>query len=258
VRESQQVPPPPEPEPITRLEAGIWYVDLDRIADDDLDGALADLTEAKAIVFDFRGYPRRLSSRKMFGHLITEPVQSARWCIPHVLLPDRRDMTCPEVGRWHLQPMAPHLDAKLVFITDGRAISYAESCLAIIEHYRLGEIVGERTAGTNGNVNPFTVPGWMTISWTGMKVLRHDGGEHHGVGIRRRCRSRRRSPACAPAGMNCASWRSSWHAPHADSRASLAPALPARFAVRRASRCARMRKLWTGGANDGHRPFEAR
>jgi hypothetical protein len=23
----------------------------------------------------------------------------------------------------------------------------------------------------------------MTISWTGMRVLRHDGGEHHGVGI---------------------------------------------------------------------------
>ncbi len=40
------------------------------------------------------------------------------------------------------------------------------------------------TAGTNGNVNPcFSIPGSYTITWTGMKVLKHDGSQHHGVGI---------------------------------------------------------------------------
>jgi C-terminal processing protease CtpA/Prc len=52
-----------------------------------------------------------------------------------------------------------------------------------VEHYKLGEIVGEATAGTNGNINPFAVPGGYTISWTGMKVLKHDGSQHHAVGI---------------------------------------------------------------------------
>jgi C-terminal processing protease CtpA/Prc len=55
--------------------------------------------------------------------------------------------------------------------------------LGIIEFYRLAEIVGSRTAGTNGNVNPFTLPGGYRISWTGMKVLKHDGSQHHGIGI---------------------------------------------------------------------------
>jgi len=27
------------------------------------------------------------------------------------------------------------------------------------------------------------VPGGYRISWTGMKVLKHDGSRHHGVGI---------------------------------------------------------------------------
>jgi C-terminal processing protease CtpA/Prc len=68
-------------------------------------------------------------------------------------------------------------------MTDGRAISYAESCLGIVEHYKLGEIVGGATAGTNGDVNPFTLPGGYTIMWTGMKVVKHDGSRHHGVGV---------------------------------------------------------------------------
>ena len=36
----------------------------------------------------------------------------------------------------------------------------------------------------NGNVNPFTLPGGYRFSWTGMKVVKHDGSQHHLVGIR--------------------------------------------------------------------------
>jgi C-terminal processing protease CtpA/Prc len=55
--------------------------------------------------------------------------------------------------------------------------------MGIIEAYKLAEIVGEPTAGTNGNVNTFLLPGGYRVVWTGMKVLKHDGSKHHGVGI---------------------------------------------------------------------------
>src|SRR5262249_31956387 len=86
-------------------------------------------------------------------------------------------------GEWNIQPQAPLFKAKRAFITDGRAISYAESCMGIIEYYKLGEIVGGATAGTKGNINPIQLPSGHTVSWTGMKVLKHDGSPHHGVGI---------------------------------------------------------------------------
>ena len=44
-------------------------------------------------------------------------------------------------------------------------------------------IVGGPTAGTNGNVCPIALPGGYQVHWTGMRVTRHDGGDHHGVGI---------------------------------------------------------------------------
>jgi C-terminal processing protease CtpA/Prc len=55
--------------------------------------------------------------------------------------------------------------------------------MGFIEGYRLAEIVGQPTAGTNGNVNPFALPGGFRISWTGMKVVKHDGSQHHLIGI---------------------------------------------------------------------------
>ncbi|MFH0982829.1 MAG: S41 family peptidase [Planctomycetota bacterium] len=82
-----------------------------------------------------------------------------------------------------MAPETPYLQAHKAFIIDGRAISYAESCLGIIEHYKLGELVGGPTAGTNGNMNPLTLPGGYRVAWTGMKVLKQDGAQHHGVGI---------------------------------------------------------------------------
>jgi C-terminal processing protease CtpA/Prc len=55
--------------------------------------------------------------------------------------------------------------------------------MGIIENYKLAAIVGGPTAGTNGNINPFQLPGGYRLVWTGMKVLKHDGSRHHGVGI---------------------------------------------------------------------------
>ena len=52
-----------------------------------------------------------------------------------------------------------------------------------IEGYKLATIVGQPTAGTNGDVNPFRLHGGYNISWTGLKVFKHDGSQHHGIGI---------------------------------------------------------------------------
>src|SRR5439155_1461619 len=75
------------------------------------------------------------------------------------------------------------LPGSVAFLIDGRAISYAETWLGIVEHYRMGVMVGEPTAGTNGNVNTIGLPGGYFVRFTGMKVLKHGGSRHHGVGI---------------------------------------------------------------------------
>jgi C-terminal processing protease CtpA/Prc len=181
VRRAGRLVREPKPEVVQELRPGVFYVDIDRTTTEQWQKALPSLAAASAVIFDLRGYPR--ATPVFIQHIITTPVQSARWQVPVATRPDRQGVTYLESGRWNLQPLTPQIKGKLAFVTDGRAISYAESCLGIIEHYKLAEIVGGPTAGTNGNVNPFQLPGGYSVAWTGMRVLKHDGSRHHGVGI---------------------------------------------------------------------------
>jgi C-terminal processing protease CtpA/Prc len=167
---------------VAELEPGIFYLNLDQITDADFNQALPKLEQARGVIFDLRGYPRQLSAFGLFARLSDKPLTSAQWLIPEISRPDRQQVKFKK-DNWQITPMAPFLKARKVFITDGRAISYAESCLGIVEHYKLADIVGAPTAGTNGNVNPIQLPGGYAVYWTGMKVLKHDGSRHHGVGI---------------------------------------------------------------------------
>ncbi len=173
------IPSEARPDKVAEPDSGIFYVDLDRIESADFQEALPKLAKARGIVFDLRGYPRTM---EMLAHLTEEPLTCAQWLVPKVREPDRRNMTF-RFSNWPVQPKSPHFSARVAFVTDARAISFAETLLGIVEHYKLAEIVGGPTAGTNGNVNPFSLPGGYRVMWTGMKVLKHDGSRHHGVGI---------------------------------------------------------------------------
>lgn len=171
------------PDALAELWPGTWYIDLGRVSDADFQATLPQLAAAEGLVFDLRGYPNHIAPTTFFPHLIAEPVKSAQWHVPEVTRPDREALSFTRSGEWLLEPREPFFTARRAFLTGGGAISYAESCLGIVEHYHLAEIVGGATAGTNGNINPFQVPGGYGITWTGMKVLKQDGAQHHGVGI---------------------------------------------------------------------------
>lgn len=173
----------PRPSDIAELEPGIFYVNLDRVPIADFLARTDELADADGVVFDLRGYPN--GNHDALTYLTDGPLESAHWQIPQIVYPDQERLVGYDTsGRWNLPPSEPRFTGEIVFLTDGRAISYAESVMGIVEHYRLGHIVGQPTAGTNGNVNPFTLPGGYTISWTGMRVIKHDQSQHHLVGIR--------------------------------------------------------------------------
>ncbi|MBV9879718.1 MAG: hypothetical protein JO180_04440 [Gemmatirosa sp.] len=177
-------PPPAEPRPdqIAEPRPGVMYVDLGRVTDADVQAALPRLEAARAIVFDMRGYPRG-NMLRLLPMLSDSTIRSARFQAPIVTRPDHQGMEFEGEG-WVLPPLQPRLRAKVAFLTGGGAISYAESTMGVVEENHLGAIVGETTAGTNGNINQYAVPGGYVVIWTGMRVQKRDGTPHHGVGIR--------------------------------------------------------------------------
>jgi len=170
------------PANLQEIRPGVFYVDVTRLTPDKFNAALPDLAKAKGLVFEMRGYPS--GDPNWLTHLSPKKLQSPLWNVPKTHRPDRTDLEWNVTDRWALEVGQPQLTTNRVFLTDGGAISYAETVMGIVEAYKLGEIVGETTAGTNGVMNQTELSLGYTLWWTGMKVLKHDGTQHHGVGIR--------------------------------------------------------------------------
>jgi len=168
-----------------KMDNGIWYLNLDAVEMDTINKLLPQLEQSKAIICDLRGYPK--GNHGFINYLMSIDDTTQAWMqVPEIFYPDHERIIGFQNHNWidFMKAEKPYLGSKkVVFIIDGQAISYAESYMGYIEGYKLATIVGQPTAGTNGNVNPFTLPGGYKISWTGMKVVKHNGTQHHGVGI---------------------------------------------------------------------------
>jgi hypothetical protein len=177
-----QLVPDPRPNAVAETEPGIWYVDLTRVTAEQLTPTLPSLASAKGIVFDMRGYPTD-AGIFILRHLIETPERDLWMHVARITGPFGQVESWQSVG-WNLQPATPKLPERRVFLTDGRAISYAESVMGYVKDRKLATIIGGPTAGTNGNIVTFSTPGGFAITFTGMRVTGHDGrAQHHMVGI---------------------------------------------------------------------------
>ena len=172
----------PKEDSIKMLSDDVAYVNIDEASMETINRALPQLQKSRVIICDLRGYPA--GNHGFLTYLLKQKDTSTRWMqVPHTIYPDRENIASWQYHGWSLSPSKTQLNAKVIFLTDGQAISYAESYMGIVEHYNLATIIGQPTAGANGNINPFSLPGGYNISWTGMRVVKHNGSPHHTVGI---------------------------------------------------------------------------
>jgi hypothetical protein len=171
------------PSALAEVAPGIRYVDLTRATMAQITPALPELSAATGIVFDLRGYPTD-AGNGILPYLLTT-AETDRWMhVNRIVGPYGQSAGWQDMG-WNRQPASPHLGGRIVFLTDGRAISYAESVMGYVADRKLGTIVGGATAGANGNVAALIVPTGFRLTFTGMRVTRHDGTTpHHLAGIK--------------------------------------------------------------------------
>ena len=166
----------PRPEFGAVLAPGVHYIDLEDLKAEHWQAAIASLIHARAIILDMRGYPSN-EVFTMIGHFIDKEVRSPLWQTP--ILETSRYKT----SYWEINPVKPRLDAKLVVLLDGRAASAAETFLQIVHDNHLATLVGETSAGTNGNPNTVALPGDFALRFTGIRVPFADGSALQGRGI---------------------------------------------------------------------------
>ena len=175
---------PFEGEPIRHLDGGALVVDLEAAKTADIHHAFEELGEAPGVVFDLRGRGLGAGNEAILGHLIDAPVQSAEHRIQRIIEPDQKKIAGWETTvPWTLEPVKPRLRVPVVFLVDGLTHGAAERLIDIALREGLGEVVGERTAGFDGAVHRFTLPGGFEVQWTAGRVDRSDGEQFPVLGI---------------------------------------------------------------------------
>jgi C-terminal processing protease CtpA/Prc len=168
------------PEPLSELSAGVYYIDLTRVSEREFLDSIPRLSSARGIVLDLRGYPHL--PPLILQHIATGIVLSPRFAVPIVVRPDRSAMQY-ENSQWTLKPQEPHIGARVVCLIDTRAVSQSETWLSMIAQERLAVLVGEPSAGTNGDINLIRLPSSIRMLWTGLEVSNQGGSPHYGIGI---------------------------------------------------------------------------
>lgn len=168
------------PSAISKLRHDLFYVDVTRATDQEINAQSNELSNADLLIVDARG--AGFKAFDFIYHLADKPCESPWFDVPIVSRPDRDQLTF-KTSKWTLQPKAPKFGNKLAVLINNSMASSAETFAAFVEHCKWGPLIGETTAGTDGNVNYFSVPGGYRIRWTGMRTLKQDGSKLHGIGI---------------------------------------------------------------------------
>ncbi len=185
-REQWQYVPPEQGEVVRILPGNIGYMDLTRLRVPEVPAAFEKVKDTQGLVFDMRGYPN-----------------GTAWSIaPRINTRDarigaqfRRSQVSAfsaeegEAGFYFSQPLPPlRPDAQkytrpIVMLIDDRAISQSEHSGLFFEAANGTRFIGTPTAGANGDVTSFRLPGGLSVYFTGHDVRHADGGQLQRKGL---------------------------------------------------------------------------
>ena len=167
------------------LSSGYGYVDLVRLTVGDVDKMFEAIMKTPGTIFDMRGYPQgtawaiapRLTARKgVTGALFTRPI----------LMGDQADFT--DGTNFSFAQKLPESSGeiykgKVVMLIDENAISQSEHTALFFEAATDVTFIGTPTVGANGDVTRMTLPGNLSVGFSGHDVRHADGRQLQRVGI---------------------------------------------------------------------------
>jgi C-terminal processing protease CtpA/Prc len=177
-------------EAIKLLPGNIGYADLNRLKRVDVDGMFEKFRKTTAIVFDMRGEPLEDTVDEIAPRLTDQrDVPAAIVTGPLTLKPDLQQgglaaqsasyffvETLPNSEKWKYK-------GKTVMLIDERTMSGAEHAGLFLEVANKTSFIGTPSAGADGVITDFVVPGGVTISFSGQDVRHANGGKLQRLGL---------------------------------------------------------------------------
>lgn len=163
------------------LPDNIGYIYMGDLNQTQVDSALAIVRNTSGLVMDVRNYPRGTMYR--FAQFLNPEAR------PFVIFTGI-DSTYP--GQVAFFPGAraglpngnpDHYRGRVAILVDERTQSHAEFTVMALRTSPQNKVIGSQTAGADGNVTPFALPGGIRTVFTGLGVYYPDGKPTQRIGI---------------------------------------------------------------------------
>ncbi len=162
------------------LPGNTGYVHLGNLPPGEVDTAMQELMGTGGIIFDLRTYPQ-WSLYELGGWLNPEPVPFALptridWTLPGSFVVDEPIMTTGAPG-------PDYYRGKVVVLVDETSMSRSEFYAMALRAVPGSTLIGTPTAGADGDVTFFFVPGGIRAFFSGLKISYPDGSPTQRVGV---------------------------------------------------------------------------
>jgi C-terminal processing protease CtpA/Prc len=178
-------PPPPERKtPVySVLPSGYGYIDVVRLTSQQLNPALEAVKNTPALVLDIRGRPQDDAAILIGDRFAEKPIIFAKTSVPIWESPHRKEIGSEQHGCSPSQLW--RYTGPIVVLTNEMTQSAAEHCCLCYEQAAKGKVtfMGTPTSGANGGVAFTSMPGGITIRFTGTDVRHADGRQLQRIGI---------------------------------------------------------------------------
>ena len=175
---------------VTKVLAGnIGYVDLDRLGASDVDAMFDKFKETRAIIFDLRGSSRDtaglIASRLTDSENVAAAIVTGPWTnAPDLPVRDRLTQSWSYFSVQSLQRSNKfRYKGQTVALVDERTMGAAEHTALFLEAANKTAFIGTSSAGADGDVTNFVVPGGIVVSFSGSDVRHGNTGKLQRVGI---------------------------------------------------------------------------
>jgi len=174
------------------LTSEIGYANLDVLQSEEVDSMFEMFKNAKAIVFDMRGYPKGTAwtiSPRLTNKPLVAAAKFTRLDRDLPLVKDNdNDLSNYETWTNFIQHIPKPGDkwqykGKTVMLINEETMSQAEHTSLFFRAANGTQFIGSQTAGANGDVTNFIIPGEIRMYFSGQTVWFPDGKQLQQVGL---------------------------------------------------------------------------
>ncbi len=166
---------------VREVEPGLYYLDAARLRYSDFQQAMSRLQKARGVVVDMRQRPT-YDMLRILPHFSATALRPDSTATPRLRQPNFQQAFLQGATGRPIPAQQPYLQAPTIFLVGPDTYSYGETLAELVRRHRLGLLVGQRTGGTNGEMNMASVGRSYHLSWTGRQLIPR-GDAYQGSGL---------------------------------------------------------------------------